>query len=98
MRTRYHAYLRLILLSIACWLCETATAQTYERRDVTLRSEGLKRAVWYSVPTGGHASERRPAIVMAHGWGAAKEMMLENFASANQVARCSWTRRYKTEH
>jgi fermentation-respiration switch protein FrsA (DUF1100 family) len=53
----------------------------YERKDVMFSSQGLKCAAWYYVPTGLKEGEKRPAIVMAHGFSAVKEMYLDNFAS-----------------
>lgn len=58
-----------------------ASAQNYERRDVTFPSQGLKCAAWLYVPSGLRENEKRPAIVMAHGFSAVKEMYLDNFAS-----------------
>lgn len=56
-------------------------AQKYERRDVTFKSQGLDCAAWYYVPAGLKPGEKRPAIVMAHGFSAVKEMYLDNYAS-----------------
>jgi fermentation-respiration switch protein FrsA (DUF1100 family) len=50
------------------------------RRDVTFLSQGLKCAGWLYVPDGLGKGERRPAIVMAHGFSATKEMYLGDFA------------------
>jgi fermentation-respiration switch protein FrsA (DUF1100 family) len=50
------------------------------RRDVTFLSQGLKCAGWLYVPDDLRSGERRPAIVMAHGFSAVKEMYLANFA------------------
>src|SRR5579884_4519163 len=50
------------------------------RRDVTFRSQGLTCAGWLYVPDDLRPGERRPAIVMAHGFSAVKEMHLPNFA------------------
>ncbi len=57
-----------------------AFAQSFERRDVTFVSQGLKLAAWYYVPKNLKPDERRPAIVMAHGFSAPKEALLQNFA------------------
>jgi uncharacterized protein len=57
-----------------------AAAQKFDRRDVSFQSQGLKLAAWYYVPRGLKADERRPAIVMAHGFSAPKEALLQNFA------------------
>ncbi|GAC1362294.1 MAG: alpha/beta hydrolase [Ktedonobacteraceae bacterium] len=50
------------------------------KRDVTFLSQGLKCAGWLYVPDNLAKGERRPAIVMAHGFSAVKEMYLANFA------------------
>ena len=56
------------------------------RRDVTFPSEGLNCAGWLYVPDGLREGEERPAIVMAHGFSALKEMYLDNFASKFEEA------------
>jgi poly(3-hydroxybutyrate) depolymerase len=50
------------------------------RSDVTFTSEGLKCAGWLYVPDDLEAGERRPAVVMALGFSAVKDMHLANFA------------------
>lgn len=55
-------------------------AQGFDRRDVSVTSQGLKLAAWYYTPKGLKADEKRPAIVMAHGFSAPKEALLQNFA------------------
>lgn len=57
-----------------------ASAQKFDRQDVTFKSQGLNLAAWYYVPRGMKADEKRPAIVMAHGFSAPKEALLQNFA------------------
>ncbi len=52
----------------------------FERRDVTFDSHGLKCAGWYYVPKGLKPDEKRPAVVMAHGYAGVKEMYLDKFA------------------
>ena len=52
----------------------------FERRDVSFKSQGLKCAGWYYVPKGLMSDKKRPAIVMAHGYSAVKEMYLDKFA------------------
>jgi fermentation-respiration switch protein FrsA (DUF1100 family) len=59
---------------------------SFQRRNVRFPSEGLSCAAWYYVPEGLSAGERRPAIVMAHGWSGVKEMCLANFADAFAAA------------
>ena len=58
----------------------------FHRRDVSFDSEGLSCAGWYYVPADLAPGERRPAIVMAHGWSGVKEMCLANFAEAFAAA------------
>ena len=77
----YQLSLRILLVILVISLAEAALAQAYERRDETFASQDLKCAAWYYVPKGVKADEKRPAIVMAHGWSATKEMYLDNFAS-----------------
>lgn len=55
---------------------------SFQRRDVCFASEGLSCAAWYYVPADLAGEERRPAIVMAHGWSGVKEMGLATFAEA----------------
>jgi poly(3-hydroxybutyrate) depolymerase len=49
-------------------MLSNAAAQNFERRDVTFKSAGLKIVGWLYVPKGLKEGEKRPAIVMAHGW------------------------------
>ena len=57
-----------------------AHSQQFDRRDVTIPSQGLKLAAWYYTPTGVQPGQKVPAIVMAHGFSGVKEMYLDNFA------------------
>ena len=50
------------------------------RTDVTIPSCGLDLAAWLYLPDGMKKKETRPAIVMAHGLSAVKEMYLDAFA------------------
>jgi fermentation-respiration switch protein FrsA (DUF1100 family) len=50
------------------------------RHDITFASEGLSCAGWLYVPDDLESGEQRPAVVMAHGFSAVKEMYLYNFA------------------
>jgi fermentation-respiration switch protein FrsA (DUF1100 family) len=50
------------------------------RRDIIFKSQGLRCSGWLYIPDGLSAGERRPAIVMAHGFSAVKEMYLSNFS------------------
>jgi uncharacterized protein len=56
------------------------------RRDVQFASAGLMCSGWYYLPPDFVAGERRPAVVMAHGWGGVKEMSLPSFAEAFALA------------
>jgi fermentation-respiration switch protein FrsA (DUF1100 family) len=56
-------------------------ADNFTRKDVTFKSAGLNLVGWLYVPNGLKAGEKRPAIVMAHGWSAVKEMYLDAFAA-----------------
>lgn len=49
------------------------------KEDVTFASEGVNCSGWLYVPEEGEES-KKPAIVMAHGFNAVKEMHLANFA------------------
>lgn len=53
----------------------------YSKEDLSFVSEGVDCKGWLYVPEGDGQSEK-PAIVMAHGFGAVKEMQLKNFAEA----------------
>ncbi|HWB08116.1 MAG TPA: alpha/beta hydrolase [Pirellulales bacterium] len=59
---------------------------SFQRRDVRFQSEGLACAGWFYVPDDLAEGQRRPAIVMAHGWSGVKEMGLANFAEAFAAA------------
>lgn len=63
------------------WITPEVRSAGFERRDVTFLSQGLKCAAWYYVPTDMAPGEKRPAIVMAHGFSAVKEMYLDSFAA-----------------
>ena len=56
------------------------------RQHVTFPSEGLNCAGWLYVPDDQKDGENRPAIVMAHGFSALKEMHLDNFAQKFEEA------------
>jgi uncharacterized protein len=73
---------RVLAAAIALLLIlSNAAAQNFERRDVTFKSAGLNIVGWLYVPKGLKEGEKRPAIVMAHGWSAVKEMYLDDFAA-----------------
>ena len=69
----------VVALAILTWAA-LVQAAGFERRDVTFPSQGLKCAAWYYVPTGMKPGEKRPAIVMAHGYSGVKELYLDNYA------------------
>lgn len=52
----------------------------FERRDVELKSQGVKCSGWYYVPKDLVPGQKRPAIVMAPGFSMVKEMGLARFA------------------
>lgn len=79
--------------SIRRWLCPmflasalllaqaAVAADNFNRQDVTFTSVGKKLVGWLYVPKGMKQGEKRPTIVMAHGWSAVKEMYLDDFAA-----------------
>ena len=82
--TRF-SFVRALQFALAlCFVFAALAAQaaSYERKDVTFVSQGLKCAAWYYVPNGLKEGEKRPAIVMAHGFSAVKEQRLDTFAEA----------------
>lgn len=80
MRPHSIVSLLIILISLVAAVPITAGAADFTRRDVTIRSEGLDMAAWFYVPKGLGRDQKRPAIVMAHGFSAPKEALLQNFA------------------
>jgi len=50
------------------------------RRDISFSSKGLRCFGWLYVPDNLAAGSKAPAIVMAHGFSAVKEMYLDRFA------------------
>ncbi len=50
------------------------------RRDVTFLSQGLTCRGWLYTPDHLKTGERRPALVMAHGFAGVKEVDLPAFA------------------
>ncbi|MCL2447652.1 MAG: alpha/beta hydrolase [Polyangiaceae bacterium] len=54
------------------------------KRDIELNAEGTTLRGWLHVPSG--VSSRVPLVVMAHGWGAVKEMYLDEYAAAFAAA------------
>ena len=53
---------------------------TIEKRDVMFKSGETFAAAWLFLPKGAAPNARVPAVAMAHGFGAVKEMYLESFA------------------
>lgn len=87
MKNKLMKYLNIALLNI--WLFQAvAGAQdirnfddsSYERRDITFISNGLKCAGWYYVSKNVERDKKYPAIVMAQGFSALKEMGLDKYA------------------
>jgi uncharacterized protein len=50
------------------------------RKNVEFISQGLKCRGWFYVPEGLAAGQKVPAVVMAHGFSAVKEMFLSSYA------------------
>jgi hypothetical protein len=50
------------------------------RQDITFMSRGLRCSGWLYIPDNLAPDEKAPAIVMAHGYSAVKEMGLSNYA------------------
>ena len=69
-----------VLIVIAVLLWTNSLAADFERRDITFKSEGLRCSGWYYVTKNLKQGEKHPAIVMAHGFSAVKEMNLDGFA------------------
>ena len=69
----------MLLIFVISFQC-VGWAAEFERRDVTFKSQGLNCAGWYYVPQDVTPGEKHPAIVMAHGFTAVKEMGLGKFA------------------
>lgn len=63
-------------------------AADFQRRDIEFNADGVTLRGWFYTPA--NASGPVPAIVMAHGWSAVKEMWLdkyaEEFANAGMAA------------
>ncbi len=55
------------------------------RDDVTFLSQGLHCSGWLYLPDNLKNGERRPAIVMAHGFSAVKEMYLCAFLREHEM-------------
>jgi fermentation-respiration switch protein FrsA (DUF1100 family) len=51
-----------------------------EKRDVLFKSGETFAAAWFFLPNQARSGRRVPAVAMAHGFGAVKEMYLEPFA------------------
>lgn len=88
--TKGGALNRFLTTRVVYFLCVLAAvmipagfvdAAGFERRDMTFVSQGVKCAGWYYVPAAMKPGERRPAIVMAHGYSGVKEMFLDAVAS-----------------
>jgi fermentation-respiration switch protein FrsA (DUF1100 family) len=70
----------LLMATLLLGAAAVSSAQSFERKDVSFPSQGLRLSAWYYVPKNLRPDEKRPAIVMAHGFSAPKEALLQNFA------------------
>lgn len=70
----------LFISALACAQAASA-ADNFSRQDVTFASVGKKLAAWLYIPNGLKQGDKRPTIVMAHGWSAVKEMYLDDYAA-----------------
>ena len=80
--SRLSRFIPVTIATVAIVLAMVSAAQAaaFERRDVTFVSQGLKCAAWYYLPGDLLPGDKRPAIVMAHGYSAVKESWLDNYA------------------
>ena len=75
-------WLGLVFVALALLLAQGAiAADNFTRQDITFTSVGKKLVGWLYVPNGVKPGDKRPTIVMAHGWSAVKEMYLDDFAA-----------------
>ncbi|MGH8678195.1 MAG: alpha/beta hydrolase [Burkholderiales bacterium] len=75
-------WISMVLLITGLALAQAVSAaDNFTRQDVTFASVGKKLVGWLYVPNGMKQGEKRPTIVMAHGWSAVKEMYLDDFAA-----------------
>ena len=72
-----------LLTAVVClsFVLPATAADNFTRQDISIKSAGLNMAGWLYVPNGLKQGEKRPTIVMAHGWSAVKEMYLDDFAA-----------------
>src|SRR3989441_7249735 len=68
-------------LLAVCFAHSAGAEDSFSRKDISFKSAGLNLVGWLYVPDGLKTGEKRPAIVMAHGWSAVKEMYLDAFAA-----------------
>lgn len=78
LRNMFVAMVTLLGLSIGQ---SALAADKFTRQDIQIKSSGLNMAGWLYIPTGLSQGDKRPAIVMAHGWSAVKEMYLDDYAA-----------------
>lgn len=71
----------LLVASVLMLAQVAVAADGFNRQDVTFTSVGKKLVGWLYVPKGLKQGEKRPTVVMAHGWSAVKEMYLDDFAA-----------------
>lgn len=72
--------IKQVILFTAVLISTNIFATNIERKDVTFKSEGLNCSGWYYAPKNLKPGVKLPAIVMAHGFSAVKEMNLDGFA------------------
>jgi fermentation-respiration switch protein FrsA (DUF1100 family) len=78
----FRSWFHALFLVAGLLLAQAAiAADNFERRDVTFTSVGKKLVGWLYMPAALKQGEKRPTIVMAHGWSAVKEMYLDDFAA-----------------
>ncbi len=70
----------LVIFFAAVFISTYVFGNDIERKNVSFKSEGLNCSAWYYVPKNLKQGEKLPAIVMAHGISAVKEMNLDGFA------------------
>ncbi len=70
---RHYRFVGIVALLFVMLATRSGYAASFERRDVKFMSAGIECSAWYYVPKDLKTNEKRPAIIMAHGWSAVKE-------------------------
>jgi fermentation-respiration switch protein FrsA (DUF1100 family) len=70
---RYATFSRVVLFPLVAFAAGGSHAASFDRRDIKFASQGVECAAWFYIPKDLKANEKRPAIVMAHGWSAVKD-------------------------